>query len=222
MKKEDTSVTAYPLCWPVSQPRTPESEKKHGRFGSQSPSTHGNWNNRKDITLAKARDRVIDELDKFTRAGQEYRTDNLVFSTNLHVRLDGLPTSGQKKPDDAAVAIYFGLDGESRCIPCDNYIRVEDNLAAVAATMSALRTIERHGSEMFKAAFTGFAALPSPDTISMPHWRTVLGTNSNDIDMIKIAYRKRAKQTHPDNGGSSDAFHLVQEAWHMAQQELGQ
>ncbi len=222
MKKEDTSITAYPLCWPMAQPRTPESSKKYGRFGYQAQATHGNWQHKKDITLAKARDRVTEELDKFTKPGKIYRTENLVFSTNLRVRLDGLPASSQKQPDDTAVAIYFDLDGESRCIPCDNYVRIEDNLAAVAATMSALRTIERHGSEMFKAAFTGFTALPSPDMISMPHWRTVFNTDSEFLPTVKSIYRRLIKKAHPDNGGSTERFQIVREAWRMAQQELAQ
>ncbi|MCK5640642.1 MAG: J domain-containing protein [Gammaproteobacteria bacterium] len=216
MEPQTDHITAYPLCWPPGRSRTPDSKRQHGRFGNRNDRGYGTVS----ITLSKATNRVLAEIEKFTKPGQRWRAENVIVSTNLVTRLDGLPRSGQRTPDDRAVAVYFELDGKSRCIPCDNYLRIEDNLAAVAATLDALRTIERHGSEMFEAAFTGFTALPRPDTISIPHWRTVFDTDSIDIEEVKQLYRKAIGEVHPDRGGNEERFNLVKEAWRLAQQEL--
>ena len=41
----------------------------------------------------------------------------------------------------------------------------------------------------------------------------VLLVNQNaTLDEIKLAFKKRALQVHPDKGGSKDAFHLVYQA----------
>lgn len=43
---------------------------------------------------------------------------------------------------------------------------------------------------------------------------SVLGVEPDaDQKSIRSAYRRRARQTHPDQGGSPEEFHLVQEAW---------
>jgi len=80
----------------------------------------------------------------------------------------------------------------------DRYDRVADNLAAIAATLEALRGIERHGGGMIlDRAFTGFKALPAPE-----QWFQVLGVSAHasrsDID---AAYRKLASVHHPDKPG---------------------
>lgn len=95
-----------------------------------------------------------------------------------------------------------------------------DNLAAVADCIEALRTLERHDASLMRAAFTGFAQLASPEAMGRSHWRTVLNTDSNDIEAVRKAYRSAIRDAHPDRGGSSEAFHRVQEAWSQAQVEL--
>lgn len=211
-------VTRSPLCWPHWKPRTKWQERKFGRFG-----TKGDRWGVKEITLAQARNRLFDELGKFTKSGHAWRCDpsDVIISTDLALRNDGLPRSGQKKPDDPGVAVYFELDSKPRCIPCDQYNRIEDNLAAIAATVAALRTIERHGSQMFEAAFSGFDALPSPDFTVGRSWRDVLNYYGDDLAECKRQYRRAAKDAHPDAGGNDAAFSEVGEAWEQAQEALG-
>lgn len=211
-------ITRSPLCWPNWFPRTPASSRTYGRFGQKRASGYGV----QDITLAQARSRVIESIGKFTKPGRGWRADpdDVIISTDLATRRDGLPRSGQRKPDDPGVAVYFELDGEHRCIPCDSYTRIEDNLAAVAATIEALRTIERHGSQMFRAAFTGFTGLPSPDQVQGRTWRDVISYYGSDMKEAKRAYRMASSKAHPDNGGSTDAFYEVQVAWDQAKQEM--
>lgn len=211
-------ISASPLSWPPGKPRTPANDRKQGRFGKRGGSGYG----LKELTVAEARSRVTEALDKFTRSGQAYRVppDSIIISTNLALRNDGLPRSGQRDPSDPGAAVYFQLDGQNQCIPCDVYSRIADNLAAIADCIEALRTLERHDASLMRAAFTGFAQLASPEAMGRPHWRTVLNTDSHDPEEVRKAYKTAQRATHPDRGGSSEAFHAVQEAWSQAKAEL--
>lgn len=215
---DTNEITRSPLCWPSWFPRTPASARTYGRFGKKRNSGYGV----ESVTLAVARSRLLKQLDMFTKPGRTYRVpaDSIIISSDLSVRNDGLPRSGQKKPSDPGVAVYFELDGKQRCIPCDAYSRIEDNLAAVAATIEALRTLERHGSQMFEAAFTGFDALPSPDHVMDRSWRDVLEYYGQNIDEAQAIYLRKRKKAHPDHGGNTDAFSEVERAWGQAKEEL--
>lgn len=212
------NISASPLSWPPGKPRTPAKDRKQGRFGKRNSSGWG----LKELTVAEARSRVTETLDKFTRSGQTHRVppDSIIISTNLDLRIDGFPRSGQREPSDPGAAVYFQLDGQNQCIPCDVYSRIADNLAAIADCIEALRTLERHDASLMRAAFTGFAQLASPEAMGRPHWRTVLNTDSHDPEEVRKAYKTAQRAAHPDKGGSSEAFHAVQEAWSQAKAEL--
>jgi len=213
-------ITAYPLAYPSWQPRTPTYRRRAAQFGSKNGDRFGI----KQLTLSQAIGRVYDQLRAFTKPGRPFRVDmdDIVISTNLATRMDGLPKSGQAKPGDPGAAVYFVLDGERQCVPCDTYTRVEDNIAGIAHTLECFRAIERHGSGMLKAAMTGFRALPGPDHFLGRNWRDVLEYDGDDFHEAKRQYQRRSSETHPDRGGDNDKFHEVQKAWERAQEELQQ
>ena len=104
----------------------------------------------------------------------------------------------------------------------DRYDRVADNLAAIAATLEAMRAIERHGgAEILNRAFAGFAALPSavPET-SSAHWSDVLGC-PRDASMsdVRAAFFRARSAAHPDKGGTSEQFKAVTRAFSEACRE---
>lgn len=207
-------ISAYPLSWPPGWPRTEHYDRVYGRFSTKDRS--GQWPRTKDITLAQARKRVQEELERFDghqRNWERIDPDHTVLSTNLALRLDGLPRSGQNQPEDPGAVLYFELDGKRQCIPCDQYLHVEQNIAAIAATLSALRTLERHGSGIMERAFTGFTALPPPMAGKAP-WYSVLGVDPDaPRDVVERAYKKRRSIAHSDKGGHDDSFDQVQKAW---------
>ena len=208
----------YPLAWPTGVQRTPPGGREYGRFGSRS---HGGYGI-KDVTLFGAVSRVIEEAAKFTRVGRRYRIDpdDIVISTNVPVRLDGMPRSGQKAPTDPGVAVYFKLDEKPQVISCDKYTNVEQNVAAVAAALSALRTLERHGSGMMERAFTGFAALPN---LSSDAWHTVLCVSEDEpFDVVEKKYKRLRSDNHPDkSGGDAYQFNRIQKAWDQYKDQRG-
>jgi hypothetical protein len=77
---------------------------------------------------------------------------------------------------------------------------------SIAATLEAMRAIERHGgAAILDRAFTGFAALPAPIVAGMKRdWREVLGVKPDATPTeaeIQQLYRHQASLHHPDRAG---------------------
>ena len=192
--KQNESTRAYPLYWPESWPRTESHKVKRAQF--------------KDRSVFTARRELESEIRKF--GGRD-----LIISSNLELKLDGTPRSGQKQPADKGVAVFFERKGEPMALACDVYSSVEDNLWALVRTLEALRQIERDGSPaLINRAFKGFAALPDPNT---RQWWEVLGVEKTaDNSTIRAAFIRLAKIHHPDAGGDAVVFDQVQKAYDMA------
>lgn len=208
-------IPAFPLQWPAGIKRTPPVDRQHARFTQDG----------KSLSMAQAIRRLMDEVDLYTRSGHKWRIppDSVVVNSDIRVRkADGMPYANQRDPDDPGVAIYFQFDGEPRCIPCDKFFRLADNIAGVASALAAIRTIERHANEgLIGAVFTGFAALP--ETID-EHWRQVL--HLVDVETVTAAVVERAHKTlamrnHPDRGGSTELMARINKARDDALLELG-
>lgn len=194
-------TTAYPLQWPAGKPRTRTPQPS--RFGSHST-----------FSVSTTTSKLMAEL---RRLGAK----NIVLSTNLELRLHGLPYSNRRAPADAGVAVYFTLKGEARCFACDRWQKVEENIVALAHTIDALRGIERWGGgNMVDQAFAGFAALPAPSAAK--HWSEVIGVQRGaDLDDVRTAYRRKAMAAHPDRGGDASVMAELNAAWTEFQKERG-
>lgn len=174
----------HPLQWPHGWPRHSDSQRRRDRFSSGG----------EQITVSAATRRVLHELKHLGV------TRNVIISTNLRTADDW------QQPDDPGVAVYFG----DRCMAVDCYESVAGNLAAVAATLQAMRAIERHGgAEVRSRAFTGFAALPAPEQ----PWQVLgLATSTPSGEEIEDAYRRLAMKHHPDRGGDPQAMARINAA----------
>lgn len=192
---------AFPLSWPNGWPRCTarkpakfnKEERQHSRDGQSS------WTSKRGLTVADATKRVIAELTKLNVGHGE-----AIISTNLKLRLDGLPRSDQAEPADPGAAVYWrDRKGNTKVMAIDRYDRIADNLAAIAATLEAMRAIERHGgAQILDRAFTGFTALP-PSKSCWDILGIKVGSSRGDIE---AAYRDLAKRHHPDTGGTHDGF----------------
>lgn len=197
------TVDAYPLHWPANFPRCAESERGEARFN----------HNGRPLTIADGRKRIMAEIEAFTKYGRPYRIDpdQVIISSDVPLRRDGLPASGRRMPDDPGVAVYFELDGEAYCLPCDTWDRVPDNMAAIAAHLGAMRGIERWGVGDVRAHFAGFVAIEHQPT---EKWFDVLGCAPDaEPDEVRAAYKSARKRAHPDHGGTDEQFHKVQQAY---------
>jgi hypothetical protein len=195
-------ISASPLHWPEGWRRTAADQRTRARFNRKEKhyGEYGSWNQTRDLSVSDALSRVMAEL-----ITMGIDRDDLVISTNLDLRLDGLPRSNQRAPDDPGAAVYWMNGKERRCMAIDRYDRVQDNLAAIAATLSAMRAIARHGgAEILDRAFTGFVALPSPaQWWHVLGFETAKGLSAADIER---RYKELAMQRHPDRGGDNDAM----------------
>src|SRR6185312_14224710 len=132
------SLRAYPLCWPEGWKRKQSWERQRAHFGRQVQQSGRSYSSKEPLTVAQATERVLDEL---RRMG--INENDVVISTNLKLRLDGFPRSDQANPADPGAAVYWRKDdaAQMKCIAIDRYDRVEGNLAAIAATLEAMRAI---------------------------------------------------------------------------------
>ncbi|MDF3821681.1 J domain-containing protein [Leptospira sp. 96542] len=208
--------TRYPLQWPTDWKRTPDTRREAGRFTTKAYSGHA-----EPVTVAAAVDRLLAELERMG-----VRESKVIISTNVEPTLSGRPRSGERKPQDPGAAVYWDDKGNSRCMAIDRYSDVAQNLAALAATIEAMRAIERHGgAAILDRAFTGFTALPAPVVASTKRsWRDVLEYGNGPATEAEITrnYRVLAKDYHPDRpGGSTDKMAELNAARDEAMQEVG-
>lgn len=210
MSEERTySLRAYPLSWPEGWKRTPPHRKTHGHF-----KTYGDR-----INNEKGTRRVIEELQRIS-----VKVDDVLISTNLKLNLSGYPRGDQGEPSDGGVAVYWRKNEKApmKVIAIDRYHRVADNLAAIAATLEAMRAIERHGgAEILERTFQGFTALPQRASST---WRAVLGFLEGQpvtLEDVKSKFRQLAQLHHPDYGGDAAKFNEIAMTRAAAETELG-
>jgi hypothetical protein len=205
-------ITAYPLCWPPGWRRTSAGQRDRAHFGTsqqvKSQYSENYYRQKKELTIDQAIGRVLAELERM-----DIQRHQVVISTDLRLRQDGLPYSSQATGKlDPGAAVYWTVGKQKRCMAVDRYDRIADNLGAIAATLEAMRAIERHGgAEILDRAFTGFAALPAPAPQEKPH--EVLGVDERATTVeIEYAYKRLAAQNHPDRGGSTEQMSRINTA----------
>jgi hypothetical protein len=185
-------IEAYPLCWPNGYKRN--NKQIFSRF-----KTH---------TLKVCRDLLKIQV-------RLLKGENLIISTNMMTRNDGEVYSNAKEPDDSGVAVYFKRYDAFICLVCDKYKKVWENIYAIANTIKAMRDIDRWGvSDMLDRMFTGFIAITED---AGKNWPEILKVSSEaTIYEIQKAFKKRLKEVHPDVGGTTEEFLLVQNAYKSA------
>lgn len=195
-------TTAYPLAWPQGFPRI------KGRIKSQLRST-----------LPGAIANLQTEMRLFGKDSGK-PVEAVLVSSNV--------TLMDSRPNDPGVACYFIWEGVQCCIAVDRYLKVEENLQAIARIIEAERTKLRHGGlNVVRAAFRGYASLPPPinaaGQLPSPWWAVLGVKESATLAEARAAYLKAVKTEHPDaapGGGNPARFNLVVEAWKQAQEAL--
>lgn len=211
MTTTQRNAMASPLHWPAGRQRTPRHQRKRNPL----------W---KGATVSTASADIELEVERMGGV-------DLVVSTNLALRIDGFPRSGQPEPEDSGAAVYFVRKGQRIALACDRWSSVRENLRAIAMHLSAIRGQERWGVGTLDEAFAGYQALPEPG--APRHWSAVLGMQRAAAEQLREQhpierreilarlYRDRARERHPDHGGTHEAFVELQRAYEAARLELG-
>lgn len=206
-------VDGYPLYWPEGWKRTESWKRSTARY---------------DVNFARARDELLRSLKLMG-----VRENDIVISTNVPLRKDGLPYAGMAEPKDPAVAVYWterrgwnsqrgDYDRIPRVMACDCWRTVRDNLRAIGLSLEALRAVKRAGAtNILDRVFQGFTALPA-DTRPRS-WREVLGVDLKHPTRAAIdaAFRALAVTAHPDAGGTHDRMVELNRAREEAFREIG-
>jgi hypothetical protein len=100
---------AYPLRWPDGWPRTPAHARKSDSLFEG-----------KNFTPGRVRDLLLDEL-------RLLKATNVIISSNVPLRPDGLPYAQSGRLDDPGIAVYF----KYKNIP---YVYFEDEPGAFNTT----------------------------------------------------------------------------------------
>lgn len=208
----EDKIDKFPLCWPVSYKRTKWPERS--RFGA-------------NTSFGKARDEMFKQVEMLV---SYYDRKSIILSTNIALRLDGIPYAGMKQPEDKGVALYFKYKDKQVVLCCDKWDKVEHNIWSIAKTVEAMRGIERWGvSDFLEHSFTGFTALPPPskEPIRKEWWMVMSysqkpGNASWDWAGVEAQYKSLAKKLHPDMPtGSTVAFQELQTAFTEAKRYYG-
>ena len=183
---KEMGVNSFPLSWPEGWKRA----AARGRSQFRTP-------------FARARSELFHELSLLGCPDW-----NVILSSNIPLRRDGLPYAGQANPEDPGVAVYFRLKNKPMVFACDQYITATDNLYAITKTIEALRGIKRWGaSDMMERSFSGFAALPPAKSEVKMEWWEVLGVLKNATpEQIKVRWKTLAYEFHPDREGGSEVM----------------
>lgn len=202
----------YPLTWPTGRPRA--AERRSALFRDAG----------RPLTWKTARRRLVQQLDALTRAGQPYRTTDVILSTDIRFTASGVRDQNvsRREPADPGVALYFDLDRHPHVLACDRWDTVYDNVAAIAAHIDALRGQERWGVASLAQAFAGHVALPAPGAGGgTDPWWVVLGIpRATPIAVVAVRYRRLARDAHPDAGGDRSAWDRLTAAYEAAKLEL--
>lgn len=190
----------YPLHWPEGWPRTPAHKRRKSAY---------------TVSETSAREDLLHSLRLMGGS-------KVILSTNVELRLDGLPYANRRAPVDPGVAVYWTRNAVEESMAIDIHPTVRENYRAIGQAIDALRQLDRCGApEVLKRAFTGFAALP--EKASESSWRAVMGFGSRDgitsIDVLE-RFRKLSKVAHPDAGGTSEFFIRLCQARDAALQEV--
>lgn len=194
---------AYPLQWPDGWPRTRATARdSDNRF-------HGKAYG---LSIGHARDRLIAELALLG-------AKDVVISSNIPLRRDGLPYSNDRGVTDPGVAVYFKLEKRPLVMATDRFVSVAGNLSSLRLAIDAMRQLKRHGGgTMMERAFTGFAAIAPPDW--KKPWREVFGVKPEWTGDIAALYREKARNRHPDAGGSNTLMAELNVAYEEAKSEF--
>jgi hypothetical protein len=173
---------AYPLAWPAGWPRKPNPYRPRAKFGAGS-----------GVSLGVGVQRLTHEL-------RVLGAKDVIVSTNVKPRLDGLPSGDAANPSDPGAAVYFRIKSEPRALACDKWDRVADNLAALAKHIEAIRGQVRWGVGSLEQAFGGYLALTAVG--AKQAWWEILALPSNaTIAVVRAKQLALLAQHHPDKGG---------------------
>lgn len=191
------TIAPYPLAWPTGVPRTPSVKRITSPFRTP---------------YAGAVKNVADSLRMFQRdAG--VKIEHVVLSSNVDLI--------NHNPSDPGAAAWFQMDGQFVAFGVDRFRSVEANVQAIHHIIEARRVELRYGGlAIVRQTFRAFLALPNPDS-AKPWWEVLGISERSQKSEIELAFKRLAREFHPDAGGSDAKMAQLNEARQRALESIG-
>lgn len=151
------------------------------------------------------------------------------------IRLDGFPRASARASAPGVVLEFVSAITQNRQrFYCDRYLFWEDNLLSIARAMENLRAIDRWGVNKGGEQYAGYRAIPAQSSAgnneALHAAASLLARHSGlrpvdvlgNIIVARDAWRRARLATHPDRGGSPDAFATVDRAAQLISAHLGE
>lgn len=134
------------------------------------------------------------------------------------IRLDGRPR-GDCKPAHPGIILCCTTKFGPLRMPCDRYKNWQDNLRAIALSLEALRTVDRHGCTKRGEQYRGWTSIAAGDERDFPtaedaiaFLRKILGLAPGERGVPAELIRTSMFKAHPDHGGSEAMMKQVLKA----------
>ncbi len=106
--------------------------------------------------------------------------------------------------------ILFTVNGRQQRLACERFSDAGTNLRALYLTLEATRKAAQRGILKELAAIA--TALLGPGVMKRPAHEVLGIAESSPVEVAEAVYRMKAKQVHPDHGGSDAAMTELNEA----------
>jgi hypothetical protein len=185
------------IDWPAEFERTPPEDREGYSGGFR-------------VTRSTAFQNVLDELATWGGV-----TDVQLDSGAEHQKRNPNKPYARASFEDPGVVVRFTKDGEQLAAACDRWDNPRDNAQDLFKFLHETRMQEQRGTVTAESEYEKLR-LPSGEddaTAADPPPHAVLGVDRDASESeIRDAFRERAKETHADTGGSSEAFKRVKRA----------
>lgn len=197
MSQQQKQQMSEHIDWPDDFPRTDPSDRDPYPNGFR-------------VTRSTAFQNVLDELRTWDGV-----TDVQLESGAEHQQRNPNKPYANSSFEDPGVVVRFTKEGEQMAAACDEWDNPRDNAQDLYHYLHETRMQEQRGTVTAESEYQKLR-LPSGDGDAVagePPAHIVLGVDRDATDEeVQQAFRERAKETHADTGGDSDAFKRVKRA----------
>lgn len=220
-------ITFRPLThWPAGRAVTPDWQREEAKFKAAGRSVGDGVGGSRWVAGERTSvETTYNELDRelYAISAKEVVVQIDVRSSG-DIRRDGSRPLSDARVKSPAIVLSFQRKGVTVTFACDRFKRWQDNLRGITLGLEGLRRLERYGIVQSGEQYRGWQALPSSTTpaLSTNAAANVLAARAagfatppmivSDKEIAKSAVRHARSKAHPDAGGSSAEFNLVQEA----------
>jgi hypothetical protein len=115
---------------------------------------------------------------------------------------------------DPAAALYFRVQGIDYVIACDQYVTTAQNVGGINHTLEHLGPLLRYAPLGLQHRILWSLRTDTANKQEMfaPWWEALEVSPSASTEIIKAAYKVKAKQAHPDAGGTTEQMQKINNA----------